>query len=413
MLFLFYLLLFLVLIYKIPFFKTSGINYYWLAALFVLKIIAGIAYAVFYSQPQYIATADTWRFYNESLQETNLLKNNPLKFITDLFTYGYQEPGNVFKGENSYWNDLKSNLIIKLLAICNIVTGKSYYTNIIIFNFLFLFGLVGLAKTSVTVLKLQMWKAIIAFFLIPGTLFWCSGIHKDGLILSATGLIIYWFYNWVINKVRFAEVIAIACSLVLIFVLRNFVALALIIALFSWWLSLKSKKAFLIFFGIYSAGAFMFFFLPFIIPSLDFPQFLATKQHEFLGLQGGSGINVTRLQGNLTSYLNYLPTAIDMAFFRPHLTEAKNPAALLALFELWGLALLLILTITFKNNLPGQKNIQNYIVFLLFFAVSVLLIAGFTVTFTGALVRYRSFALPFIVLPLLASINFSKIWSKS
>ena len=64
-------------------------------------------------------------------------------FFKDIFNHRYSNSGNIFIAENSYWNDLKSNVIIKLLAICNVFTFKNYYANIVFFNFLFLFGLVA------------------------------------------------------------------------------------------------------------------------------------------------------------------------------------------------------------------------------------------------------------------------------
>src|SRR5205085_4930113 len=111
---------------------------------FFLKIAAGIAYAKFYTLPRYYSQSDTWRFYRLSLQETKWLKRDPISFVNDLFHSGYQSSGNIFSGQGNYWNDLKSNVIIKLMAIFNVPSLSNYYVDIIFFNFLFLFGLVGI-----------------------------------------------------------------------------------------------------------------------------------------------------------------------------------------------------------------------------------------------------------------------------
>ncbi len=343
-----------------------------------------------------------------SLNETDWLLHDPLKFFKDIFTYGYSHSGNVFSGTNSYWNDLKSNLVIKLLALCNVLTNKSYYTNVILFNFLFFFGLVALLRVVQQEFRIQKWMLAGVIFLIPGTLFWCSGIHKDGLILSATGLVIFWFYQLLKNEnLKFSFLTGIFICTTLIFLFRSYVALALLPALFSWWLCLRfQKNSLLTFTSVYFVGIALFFLSPFISSSLNFPLFLASKQHEFLLLSGGSGLPVKPLDPDFLSFIWYLPTALDIGFFRPHISAAKNPASLLALIELWMIGLLFILALFF----PLKNQHRNpFTLFLFFFGISLLLIAGYTVTFTGALVRYRSFALPFIVLPIITSINFQAI----
>ncbi|HEX8357413.1 MAG TPA: hypothetical protein VF610_08385, partial [Segetibacter sp.] len=145
-LFLFYLVAFCIAVVYIPFFKNSGIRPPFLIALFLIKIAAGFAYAKFFKLPQYYPGADTWRFYRQSLIETEWLLQKPSFFFKDLFTHGYGSAGNLFSGENSYWNDLKSNMLVKLIAITNVLTNSNYYAAIIFFNFLFLFGLVALTR---------------------------------------------------------------------------------------------------------------------------------------------------------------------------------------------------------------------------------------------------------------------------
>ncbi len=379
-------------------------------SIFIIKIIAGFAFALFYKLPQYYATADTWRFYHLSLTETDWLLNDPLSFIKDLFSYGYDETGNIFSGSNSYWNDLKSNVLVKLIAVLNVITNKSYYTLIIFFNYFFLLGLVGLYRVFTVYSSNRKVLLLIGIFFIPSTLFWCSGVHKDGFILSFTGLIIF-FFSKVLNnkKYNLKAWIIIVTSLVVIFSLRNYVAFILIPALFCWWYSNKLPKATpWIFTLVYLMGIFLFFFLPTLVPTLNFPFFLANKQQEFLALSGGSAIYTNALQPNAFSFFKYLPTAIDMAFLRPHLTEGKGIAALLAFFETASAIIIFITYLIF----PFKLKIPNpFFWFLIIFGLSILIIAGYTITFSGAIVRYRSFILPFIITPLLLMIDYCKIKS--
>jgi hypothetical protein len=404
--FIFYFILFSYLITIIPFFKNGGIEKWRIVALFTIKIAAGIAYALFYKLPKYYQGSDTWRFYNESIKETDWLLNKPLAFFKDLFVYGYNQSGNLFSGQNTYWNDLKSNVIIKIMALMNVITFKSYYANIILFNFLFLFGLVALFKVFNKVFPAKKVLLIATIFLLPSTLFWCSGIHKDGLILSATGIVIYYFYHQINGRIEFKHILLIGLCLVLIFSLRNYVVFALLSALCCWYISEKTTRPISVFSIIYIIGLAAFFILPFIIPALNFPLFLANKQNEFLQLQGTSAVTTVALQSTFQSYLSYLPQALDMAFLRPHVAEIKNLSYLPAILENIVLLVVIVLSLFFHGK---KQRLMPITLFFVFFSISILIIAGYTITFSGAIVRYRSFVLPLLITPLVCIIDINRL----
>jgi hypothetical protein len=400
-LFIFYLVLFSFLVVKISFFKNSGINKWILISLFILKILFGIAYAQFYLLPKYFDGADTWRFFRLSLAETDWLMKNPYAFAKDLFIHGYDESGNVFAGENSYWNDLKSNVPIKLMAVMNVFTFKNYYTNIILFNFLFLFGLVGLYRVFANIFPVNKWVIIVCVFLFPSTLFWCSGIHKDGLILSLIGSIVFLFYTGLRDKFSMQKVVGIAFCLFSLFALRNYLALALLPALFCWFISTRhpSKTTF-IYLSVFITGLVLFFIIPLVFPALNFPLYLAHKQHEFLLLEGGSQIALPLLQPNFFSFLRYLPNALDMALLQPHITNLSSLAFLPAVFENYALLLLILLLIYMVLK---HKTLPVDMWFFIFFSGTILLIAGYTITISGAIVRYRSIIFPLLATPILGT----------
>jgi hypothetical protein len=45
----------------------------------------------------------------------------------------------------------------------------------------------------------------------------------------------------------------------------------------------------------------------------------------------------------------------------------------------------------------------------MFFGLSLLMIAGYTITFSGAIVRYRSLVLPLLITPMLCNIDWRKL----
>lgn len=397
-LFVFYLVLFSIAIISIPFFKNAGIGKVTLIGIFAIKVCAGFAYANFFLLPQYYEGADTWRFYRQSLVETKWLLNNPAAFIKDLFIYGYNNSGNLFSGENSYWNDLKSNVVVKIISIINVLTNNSYWICILFFNFLFLFGLVALIKLLVEIFQGKKWIIITSIILLPSTLFWSSGIHKDGLILSATGIVIYLFHLMLKKRLTLPKALVAILCLLLIFSLRNYILFALIPGLISWYIASRfSGKVVIIFLSVYVIGISLFFLVPLISPSLNFPLFITQKQFEFLLLEGGSKVHVKVLEPKFTSFLSFFPQAIDMAFLRPHINEIKNFSYIPAVIEIFLLLIMLVFCL-FKMNV--KASIKPEVLFFVFFAISILLIAGYTIPFTSAIVRYRSFAWPFLITPL-------------
>jgi len=409
--FIIYFIIFSLFLTIIPFFNKSGIGKRTLIILFFIKISAGVAYARFFSLPKYYPTSDTWKFYRYSTDETKWLIHNPAAFVKDLFIVNYNKSGDLFSGQNTYWNDLKSNVIIKLMAVINVVTNNSYYTDIIFFNFLFLFGLAALFKVFIQVFPGKKWFIIAGIFLLPSTLFWCSGIHKDGLILSSAGLIIYAFYKGFKSRFKIRRILLIVLCMLVIFSLRNYVFFALLPSLLAWWLCERYKGKNLEIFGlVYSAAIIFSIFIPFIFPSINIFLFISNKQHEFLLLEGGSKVDVPKLEPHFTSFISFLPYAVDMAFFRPHLTEIKNISYIPAIIESLLILLLLIVSIIYTNK---KNELRPVILCMFFLSISLMLLSGYTIPFIGAIVRYRSVVLPLLVTPLLCISSFFSLNKKA
>ncbi|MGN6615599.1 MAG: hypothetical protein ACTHJ5_00360 [Ilyomonas sp.] len=393
-----YLIFFCWLVTKIPFFKNSGLGKQWLVGLFVVRIAAGLAFAWFYALPVYINDADTYHYFRLSVKETQWLLHNPFGFIKDLFTYGYNESGGLFAGKDSYWNDLKNNVIIKLLAVCNVFTGSNYYADIIFFNFLFFFGPVAFFRLLKKITNAKKLWLIIPVFLWPSFAFYCSGIHKDGFIFLGIALIIYFFYLQIEKrKIIIGYSLLIVLCLVFLFAIRNFIALLLLPALFAWWLAEKyPAKKWLVFFLIYGFGIFLFFF-SFQFSSYNFAQFIINKQQEFLVLSGDSEIPVPVLQPTVSSFIHYFSSALDLIFLRPYPSDIKNFGYVPPLIE--NIFVLIILLLAVVSALKKRLGFPPPFIFCLFFSFSVLMIEAYTVPFLGALVRYKTDVITLCITP--------------
>ena len=240
-----YLILFAWLVTKSPFFKKSGLSNAQLIILFLLKVMAGILYGwigIYYGQFAYMF--DTWGYHHVSVDEYKLLFHNPSEYFTNIFQSGYENKyGGFFDSSDSWWNDLKGNLFIKVLSIFNIFSLGNYYVNVIFYSFLTLFGPIAFFRVMNDVFPGKKMQIIFSAFLIPSFLYWTSGIHKDGIVFMAISLIVYNFY-FALKEENFSRkrIIIITISLLLVFAFRNFMFALLIPALIAWFYSYKKSK---------------------------------------------------------------------------------------------------------------------------------------------------------------------------
>jgi len=351
---------------------------------------------------------DTWQFHYSGIQEYQLLKHDPGEYFTNLFHNPYQGGLTKFFGTtDSYWNDLKGNFIIKFLSILNIFSFGNYYVNVLFYSFITMFGPIAIYRVMNDVFPGKKIQVLLAVFLVPSFLYWTSGIHKEGIIFLGLSLVIYHVY-FGLKQRRFsiARIIYILLGLLLILILRNFLIVIIIPALIAWLLAAKfSKYGLAIFTGCYLFFIIVFFTAKFIHPNLDFPRAVVKKQQEFLMLKGGSAEPIKELKPTIGSFLINTPQAFNLSIIRPYPSDVKHILSLAAAAEINLLLLFFLVFLVWRTD--GIRD-KNFIYFCLFFSFSLLLTIGYTVNFLGAIVRYRSIVLPFLVVPMVCRINWAK-----
>ena len=354
---------------------------------------------------------DTWGFHAGSIQEYHLLFNDPHEYFVNLFHNPY---GNgftkFFSSNDSYWNDLKGNVLIKLFSIFNVLSFGYYYVNVIFFSFLTMFGTVAIYKVMDDVFPGRKMVIVLATFLVPSFLYWTSGLHKEGLIFTGISLIIYSIYFGMKEK-RFGirRYFMLLVGLLLLLVLRNFLLVIIVPAILSWVLANRWPNYNLaIFCSVYFIFAVLFFTVRYIYPSLDFPQAVVEKQQDFIKLKGSnSSIPIQQLEPNAISFIKNTPQAINLSAIRPYPSDVKHILSLAAAIEVNALLLLFVLSLLVHRGKLKAPN--NLVYFCLFFSFTVLLAIGFSVNNLGAIVRYRSIIMPLLVIPMAASLDWQRI----
>jgi hypothetical protein len=251
---------------------------------------------------------------------------------------------------------------------------------------------------------------LLATFLIPSFLYWTSGIHKDGIIFLGFALVVYHIYFGLKeNKFRWQRLLLISLGLILVLALRNFLILIFIPALIAWILSNKLRyKSILVFSSVYLFFIVLFFTTKYVHSAFDFPLSVTERQQAFLRLSGNSAVEVNLLEPTFKGFVISAPQALSLSALRPYPGDVRHLLSMAAALEI---GLLLLLFVVFLVCRKKGKSLNPFLLFCVFFSFSVLIMIGYTVNFLGAIVRYRSIVLPFLIIPMMATIDWDKIKS--
>ena len=410
LLFFIYLIILCWMLTNIGFIKKSGLSNIVIILLFLSKVAAGLISGRI---SEHVPHMDTWLYHRDALIEYRLLFNNPVAYFTNIFQSGYEHKYlGIFQFHDSFWNDLKTNLMVKFISLLDCASGGNYYTNVILYNFLVFFGLIALFRVFKQMFPNDNMLVIIGVFLLPSTLLFSSIIHKEGLIMAAIGLLFFSSFNvFSTRKITVKRLTAIVISLLVIFLFRSYLLLLLIPGLTAWYVSaLYKHNIVLITSIIYGAFLLLFFNFQHIISSVNLPLLVVQKQTDFFGLETArSYVFTTPLSPNAGSFLNNLPQALAHSLGRPYLTDYTLSVPLIFFaIELFFYQLMFVLFVFFKKQVP---TMNPFLWCSVFFALSVLLIIGYTVPVIWAIIRYRSIYLPFLLIPILCKINWTKILS--
>jgi hypothetical protein len=411
LLFVLYLIFFCWWVVRIPFIKKAGLDSKLVLLLFLFKITAGIAIG-WLSLHFYSTGNDYWDVNREGWKEYQLLWSNPREYFTNIFSSGYPKGyAGLFDSFQSFWNDLRNNLVIKLVSVFNIFSRGNYYINSLFFNFFIFFGHVALYRLFVKIYSGQSSRVIICCFLLPSTLYFTSGIHKDGIVFLLLAILLYTvFFSLKENLFTVKRLMLIGFTLLLLFLTRNFVCIALIPALSAWILCVKMKwPAFPSFFIVYLVAGLLLFSFSTIFPAVHPLETIVQKQSDFLQLPHSvTEIYLDTLHPNFSSFMHNAPQSFNHLLMRPYLTEVPSPILFPLNIELFVYQLLFILFLIFRRKNGNREN-EPFVMFAVFFTLTIFLFIGYIVPNLGSLVRYRSLYLPLLITGFVCRIDWPKM----
>jgi hypothetical protein len=240
-------------------------------------------------------------------------------------------------------------------------------------------------------------------FLLPSTLFWTSCIHREAVLFALLGLLFYWLDKSIKQPpsagddqrpgARRASLIYAAAVFLAIVFFRFAVALVLVPALLAWLLTLHTptRRQSWVIGGIGTAL--------FIILLPRTPAVIAHEQQTFMVLQGNSKLYLPVLTNSWTSLLQATPAALRNGLFEPLPGSGGQ-----RIYQLFALELLCIWALA-AAALVKRSAPSPFSVCCVGFALIGMLQIGFIIPFAGAIVRYRSIYLPFLLAPCLFALR--------
>ena len=398
---------------KLPVFNGSALRNSTWHALFALKLIFGSAllwvYTYYYGNR---STADVYKFYDDAAVISSALQKDPIVYFK--FLLGWDMQADDCK---PYWNQLHnwaeqsqqwldyaktesynyfnaSRFITRIHAVIIPLSSGFIFTHLIFFNFFLLLSFAYFYKAYSAYFSRLSW---VLFFLMPSTLFWCSGLLKDTIVLAFICFYFYFFKNLLKNdKISWGLLfLCMLCFMALLYTkfyilsgIGVFSILAIILKCFT------APKALRI------TGGLVLLSLVLFTTGLGSPirELLCGKREEALKAAVFGEAQHQVFYHNISSdpivVLYEIPVTFFNAFFQPISWSDSNILLNLAALENIFLLLLFVYYLFLLRKQKQSSNLIPYWGFIL----SLAFVIGFTSPVTGGLIRYKTAYLPFFVL---------------
>jgi hypothetical protein len=181
-----------------------------------------------------------------------------------------------------------------------------------------------------------------------------------------------------------------------------------------WWVETAPSRRLLLTITAIVAGAgiALTLFIPGGLPHYIL-QAISDRQQEFRVLEGHSRLALPALDGSWGSLWRALPAALRNGLFEPLPGSGGQRIYWAFSLELLGIWAVIVLAGSYwllSRKRPG--SLHSFTAACLLFAFTGLLMIGLMVPFAGAIIRYRSIFLPFLLAPFLHSLHSTQIIKK-
>jgi hypothetical protein len=385
---------------RIPFVKKSAIRPAYLLVFFWLRCMASWVHnAIAYRY--YPNHGDIWDYFETGKwMKGELLQGHLLQRAY----HGSQQLqlNDVIRGELSFRTLSTLNMVLDFFSFNN------FYINSLLFSFVAFMGCIALYRVFQQSFPNAATNALVVL-LLPSTLFFSACIHKEGLLLTLLGFALWYWQQQLKNGFTLAGIVTCALLFAAMVLLRTNLLIGLLPGLLAWTIAQKTAIRTRLNLLVSTAVTIGFFVVAaWVKPAYNILAIIVNRQQEFHSLQGNSRLYLPVLQPGGAGFISALPYAFVNGFAAPLPGRAGQPVYLffsLELMAIWGL---LLAAIYYRWRHQQATALPAFGWFCLLLAVPQLLLIGYIVPFAGAIVRYRSLYLPFLLIPILLYLQHTK-----
>jgi len=355
------------------------------------------------------ALSDDFGHFAEVVKTTKLDDENPLSpyFMFDNYvgdiTYNYMRvAGNFF--------------VPRLALVPSLAFFNSYLCICFCFMMFSLGGAIRLFKTFYHYYPNARRELALAILFLPSVGFWSSGLLKDTICFGALGFMVYGVFNIAIKKKKVvASLFWIVLSSYLLFTIKTYIFLVLVLALTIWIFAetnrlIRDKTLRQIFtimtftIGV-TAGYFMlqYFTSQETLKQYQFDNFVTSAEFQRTNYKVIADQQTSYYTINASNPALLVLNSIGATFFRPFPWEIRSAAAVLSATEALAF-LILTINLFFKKGISKtfgaifkDPRLQMSFVFSIVFAIGV----GASTANFGTLSRYKIPCEPFYVMMIL------------
>jgi hypothetical protein len=409
-LFVIYLILLLFLFYFAGRKLFPWMRFWQFSAIFFVRVFLGCLYGYIFLH--FYGGDDTWNFFQDSIPEKAKLLHHPVEFLSDFLPRAaFAEAHSFWEGISFYLRNLEYWIIVKSLAVFNLLSLNNYYVDVIFFEFVTIWGPMLLLKMLDNYFPHKRSFLVVVIFFIPSISFWLCGIRAEAMILLAMAVIFFYTRAYRDNK----------NGLGLLFILAGFIGfiifrvqyLAVFLPAYISWLVTfnRKRRTMAIYRWVYGLCLLVFLLSLWIWPGKNLATPMVHVQEKFMALHGNTRLPLDNLEATLPGFVKIFPQAFANSFLRPWITEAKGSLQVLSSLEImgfWILCLIAIFSSAQDRKILGHPLIQLF----MYYGLTQILIIGFLVPFPGAIIRYKSIPELLLVLSIGLSIHWKSLYRK-
>lgn len=396
--------MFLAFIQKSRLFHTAAISRKTWSLIWLYKV--GVALMYNWLNHEIPTFFDSGFYFKEGNIVYSALKENPLYYLQLLlFPNNYfPEPEHLcpYIDKMGLWYDYTGYTIVRVNAFFRLFSFGYLSVHFLFFGFLSFIGCYYLYKFFAKVTDLNDYLILFIIHCVPGITFWISGLHKEALVIFAIGVIVYNMHELTL-KATFKRIFLVTIFMIFLLNVRFYLVLIFVPAMIAYVWNEKNKNIAIVpYLVIYGSLIVSLLIFDSIVPNdYRIANKISEFQKAFIKSKGNTSFEIDVISNSWMNILELLPVQFVNGFIYPLYNQCFSDWCRLASVESVLITFIIVLCLFFVRI--KSLIINRIALFCLSIGLSWMTIIGIVVNNAGAIVRYRSIALLFILFGLLLS----------